>query len=297
MIYTTGQWSVAYALDARTGKILWTFDPQVSRANVRTICCDIVNRGVALYEGKVYLGTLDGRLIALDANPESLCGIWSPSINPNPTPLRALPHREGNGSHRQCGRGTLACAAISPPTTRTQENWCGAPTPSPVTPQRASRPKRWKTRRKPGTGRIGLRVEEAPFGTPSSITQTRPGLRRYRQRKHLVPRSAQSRRRRQSLASILALRASDGQLVWHYQVTPQENWDYDATQPLMLADLNIGGTRRKVIMQAFEEADSSECLIAKPASFFPRNRLSTESTGQLGLILGADGRNRCPGRV
>src|SRR5580704_4713618 len=67
VIYTTGQWSVAYALDARNGQILWTFDPKVSRTNVRTICCDTVNRGAALYHAKVYLGTLDGRLIALDA--------------------------------------------------------------------------------------------------------------------------------------------------------------------------------------------------------------------------------------
>jgi quinohemoprotein ethanol dehydrogenase len=67
VIYTTGEWSVAYALDARTGEILWQFDPQVPRARVRTICCDVVNRGVALYDEKVYLGTLDGRLIALDA--------------------------------------------------------------------------------------------------------------------------------------------------------------------------------------------------------------------------------------
>src|SRR6202040_1951856 len=67
VIYTTGQWSVAYALDAKTGQMMWTFDPKVSRANVRTICCDIVNRGVALSNGKVYLGTLDGRLIAIDA--------------------------------------------------------------------------------------------------------------------------------------------------------------------------------------------------------------------------------------
>jgi hypothetical protein len=67
VIYTTAEWSVAYALDAKSGKILWTFDPKVNRAHARTICCDVVNRGVALYHGKVYLGTLDGRLIALDA--------------------------------------------------------------------------------------------------------------------------------------------------------------------------------------------------------------------------------------
>jgi quinohemoprotein ethanol dehydrogenase len=66
VIYTTGEWSVAYALDAKNGQILWTFDPRVPRNHARTICCDVVNRGVALYHGKVYLGTLDGRLIALD---------------------------------------------------------------------------------------------------------------------------------------------------------------------------------------------------------------------------------------
>jgi len=67
VIFTTGEWSVAYALDAKTGETLWSFDPQVPRARVRTICCDVVNRGVALYNDKVYLGTLDGRLIALNA--------------------------------------------------------------------------------------------------------------------------------------------------------------------------------------------------------------------------------------
>jgi quinohemoprotein ethanol dehydrogenase len=67
VIYTTAEWSVALAMDARSGAILWTFDPKVNRAHARTICCDVVNRGVALYHGKVYLGTLDGRLIALDA--------------------------------------------------------------------------------------------------------------------------------------------------------------------------------------------------------------------------------------
>ena len=61
VIYTTGEWSVALALDAKSGQILWTFDPKVNRAHARTICCDVVNRGVALYHGKVYLGTLDGQ--------------------------------------------------------------------------------------------------------------------------------------------------------------------------------------------------------------------------------------------
>ena len=71
VIYTTSEWSVVYALNARTGEILWTYDPKVPRSRARTICCDVVNRGVALYHGTVYVGTLDGRLIALDAKSGS----------------------------------------------------------------------------------------------------------------------------------------------------------------------------------------------------------------------------------
>jgi PQQ-dependent dehydrogenase (methanol/ethanol family) len=67
VMYTTGLWSVVYAVDAKTGAVLWTYDPKVPRGRARTICCDVVNRGVALYRGRVYVGTLDGRLVALDA--------------------------------------------------------------------------------------------------------------------------------------------------------------------------------------------------------------------------------------
>src|SRR5579871_2841523 len=58
VLYTSGEWSIAYAIDARDGKVLWTFDPKVDRSRARRICCDAVNRGVALANGKVYLGTL-----------------------------------------------------------------------------------------------------------------------------------------------------------------------------------------------------------------------------------------------
>jgi len=64
-IYTTSTWSVAYAYDAVSGKQLWSYDPKVDRSRARTICCDVVNRGLALYRGKLYLATLDGRLMAL----------------------------------------------------------------------------------------------------------------------------------------------------------------------------------------------------------------------------------------
>ena len=66
-LYTTGAWSRVYAIDAVTGKERWRFDPQVPGAAARNACCDVVNRGVALWKGRVYVGTIDGRLIALDA--------------------------------------------------------------------------------------------------------------------------------------------------------------------------------------------------------------------------------------
>ena len=67
VLYATGTWSRVYALDAASGRELWTFDPEVPRWKGRNACCDVVNRGVAVWKGRVYVGTIDGRLIALDA--------------------------------------------------------------------------------------------------------------------------------------------------------------------------------------------------------------------------------------
>ncbi len=67
IMYVTGPWSIVHAVDARTGKKIWTFDPEVDREKGYRGCCDVVNRGVALYKGKVFVGAYDGRLIALDA--------------------------------------------------------------------------------------------------------------------------------------------------------------------------------------------------------------------------------------
>ena len=61
VMYFSGPWSVVYALDARTGTLLWNYDPQVDGNWARRACCDVVNRGVALWKGRVYVATLDGR--------------------------------------------------------------------------------------------------------------------------------------------------------------------------------------------------------------------------------------------
>ena len=67
IMYQTASWSVVHAIDARTGKKIWTYDPGVNREQGYKGCCDVVNRGVALYKGKVFVAAYDGRLVALDA--------------------------------------------------------------------------------------------------------------------------------------------------------------------------------------------------------------------------------------
>lgn len=84
VLYTSLSWSRAMAVDARTGKTLWTFDPQIAREKARDACCDAVNRGVALWNGKVFIGTLDGRLIALDAKTGK--EVWSQQTTDNSKP-------------------------------------------------------------------------------------------------------------------------------------------------------------------------------------------------------------------
>ena len=252
VIYTTGEWSVAYALDAKTGEIQWTFDPRVPRARARFICCDVVNRGVALYQDKVFLGTLDGRLIALDAKTGK--PVWdvvtvdqskSYAITGAPRIAKGLV-LIGNAGSEFGVRGCVSAydAATGKLVWRTFT--------VPGDPARGFESKALEEAAKTWHGQYWV---TGGGGTPwDSIVYdpeldlvyagTGNGTAWYRDLRS--PGGGDNL----YLASILALRAIDGEMVWHFQVTPGESWDYDATQPLMLADLKIGGTLRKVIMQA-----------------------------------------------
>ena len=252
VIYTTGEWSVAFALDAKSGQILWTYDPKVNRAHARTICCDVVNRGVALYHGKVYLGTLDGRLIALDA--KSGHSVWEvlTADQSHPYAITGAPRIAkgmvliGNAGGEFGVRGYLSAydAESGKLIWRTYT--------VPGDPAQGFESKALENAAKTWHGKWWV---AGGGGTPWDSIVYDPGLDLiyagtgngivwYRDLRS--PGGGDNL----YIASILALRPSTGELVWYYQVTPGDNWDYDATQPLMLADLKIGGTVRKVIMQA-----------------------------------------------
>jgi quinohemoprotein ethanol dehydrogenase len=250
VIYTTGSWSTVYAFDARTGKSLWSYDPAVPRQRAYFICCDVVNRGVALYRDKVYVGTLDARLIALDKH--SGMPVWSVqtadtgkpySITGAPLIARGMVII-GNGGAEFGVRGYITAYDVE--TGKTLWRTYTVPgDPSKgfesVALEKAAKTWRgewWKTGGG-GTAWEGIvydpELDLLYFGT-GNATPWYDALRGGGDNLYAV--------------SILAVHASNGTLGWYFQTTPGDSWDYDATQPLLQADLNIGGRVRKVIMQA-----------------------------------------------
>jgi quinohemoprotein ethanol dehydrogenase len=252
VLYTTSSWSVVYAFDAATGAQLWTYDPDVDRTRVRSVCCDVVNRGLALYKGNLYLGTLDGRLVAIDARTG--VPVWDVlTIDPaKPYAITGAPRIArgrvliGNAgaefgvrgyiSAYDAATGELAWRAYSVP----GDPALGFESPAMEAAASTWSGEYWKT----GGGGTTWdpivydpELDQVYFGTGNGTAWYRD-LRSPGGGDNLY------------LASIIAVRAETGEHVWHYQVTPGDHWDYDATQPLMQATLTIDGAPRKVLMQA-----------------------------------------------
>jgi quinohemoprotein ethanol dehydrogenase len=252
VIYATGTWSIVYAIDAKSGDLRWTYDPKTPRERGYFICCDVVNRGVALYHGKVYVGTLDGRLIALDEHTGM--PVWSvPTTDPEkPYSITSAPRIAkglvviGNAGSEYGVRGYVSAydAETGKMAWRTYT--------VPGDPSKGFESKAMEAAAKTWQGEWW---QVGGGGSPWEGTAYDPAL-------DLVyfgtgNATAWYRSLRGSsvsdnlyTASILAVHASSGELAWYFQTTPGDNWDFDATQPLMQADLTIGGRQRKVIMQA-----------------------------------------------
>ena len=253
VLYTTGSWSVVYAIDARTGEPRWTYDPQVPRARVAYfVCCDVVNRGVALYRGKVYVATLDGRLIALDA--ETGQPVWSATTvdTGKAYAITGYPRIAngkvliGNAGAEFGVRGYVsAYDAESGEMVWRTYTVPGDPSlgfeSEAMEKAAATWSGRWWVAGGGGTVWEGIvydpELDLVYFGTGNGSAWYR-ALRGEQPGDNLYT------------SSILAVRAGDGEQVWHFQTTPGDNWDFDATQPLMFADLDVAGRARHVVMQA-----------------------------------------------
>jgi quinohemoprotein ethanol dehydrogenase len=255
VMYVTSSWGLVYALDPRTGEELWVYDPGTDRSSGAVACCDVVNRGVAVYEGKVFVGITDGRLIALDAADGSVSWDVATTDPSQPYTITGAPRAAnglvyiGNGGAEYGVRGYVSAYDTETGQLRWRfytvpGNPADGPDGAASDPVMADAAETWNgTWWEYGGGGTAWDaiVYDAEFdqlivgvgnGSPWNQQVRSPGGG-----DNLF------------LSSILALDAQTGAYKWHYQTTPGETWDYTATQPIILADLEIDGVKRPVAMQ------------------------------------------------
>lgn len=260
VMYVTSAWSVVYALDARTGKELWIYDPEVNKSVGVNACCDVVNRGVGVYDGKVFVGVIDGRLEALDAKTGDL--VWSQVTvdQSKPYTITGAPRLVdglvliGNGGAEFGVRGYLS--AYDAETGNLVWRFYTVPNAE-KQPDGAASDEAFTTIGNISWGDEGAWVTDGGGGTVwDSIVydhvngQVIFGVGNGSPWNQTVRDPAGGDNL--FLSSIVAVDAKTGSYNWHFQTTPGDNWDYTATQSIILADLPLGenGSARRVVMQA-----------------------------------------------
>ena len=252
VLYSTSAWSKVQAVDAKTGRLLWQYDPEVPGIWDVRACCGVQNRGAAVWKGTVYSATLDGRLLALDAETGEL--IWEVNTTDQAQSYTITGAPRVFGDTLVIGNGGAEYGVrgyVSAYDTETGEML-------------------WRFYTVPGNPADGFEDETqemaAETWTGEWWTQGGGGTAwdsfAYDPDLNLVyigtgngspwARSLRSPGGGDNLflASIVAVDADTGKYAWHYQTVPGDTWDYTAVQHMVLADLQIDGRDRKVIMQA-----------------------------------------------
>jgi PQQ-dependent dehydrogenase (methanol/ethanol family) len=253
VMFTTGTWSTVFAHDARTGELLWKYDPEVPREWGVYACCDVVNRGVAAWKGRIYVGTLDGRLVALDAGtgqPD-----WSVQTTPKDRPYtitgapRVVDGKViiGNGGSEYGVRGFITAYDAD----TGDQAWRFYTVPgNPDDPIEGEHLKAamssWRGGEWWKVGGGGTVWDSMAYDPDLNLLYIGVGNGAPWNRHIRSPGGGDNL----YLSSIVAINPDDGSLVWHYQTTPGDSWDYTATQHMILTELEVKGERRKVIMQA-----------------------------------------------
>jgi PQQ-dependent dehydrogenase (methanol/ethanol family) len=252
-MYLTTAWSMVKAYDIRSGKKLWEYDPGVAKAKAADACCDVVNRGVAAWNGRLYLGALDGRLIALDARTGKV--VWSVQTTDTNLPytITGAPRLVrgkviiGNGGAEYRVRGYVT--AYDADTGKQVWRWWavpGDPSKPYEQPELVEAAKTWQGQNYWKIGGGGTVWDGMAYDPDLDTIYVGTGNGNPWNQAIRSPGGGDNL----YLASIVALNPDTGAYKWHYQTTPGETWDYTATQPIMIADLNYPEGKRRVVMQA-----------------------------------------------
>jgi quinohemoprotein ethanol dehydrogenase len=254
VMYTSGSIGQVYALDAKTGKELWTFDPHNDmRVNQRS-CCDEVNRGVAVWRGKVYVASFDAHLIALDAatgrelwradtvvdKKRAYTSTGAPQIAGKVVVI-------GNSGAEYDARGYVSAYDLD----TGKFAWRfytvpGDPAKPQESPELDVAIKTWDPKSNWPMGGGGTVWDGMAYDPDLNLLYFGTGNGTYFDQSRRSPSGGDNL----YIASILAINPDTGRLVWYYQEAPGDQWDYDVVQQIILADLKIGGANRRVLMQA-----------------------------------------------
>jgi quinohemoprotein ethanol dehydrogenase len=254
IMYTSGPWGTVYALDAKTGAELWRYDPEVDGNYARRACCDVVNRGVAVWKGKVYVGVLDGYLVCMDSETGKI--LWRVDTitdRERAYTITSPPQVAGDvvvigNSGGEFGvRGYITAYELE--TGKLAWRFFivpGDPKNGYEHPEMEEAAKTWDPNSNWGAGLGGTAWGEPTYDPELNLLYIGTG----NSSPYPIWHRSASGGDNLYLASILAIDPDTGRLKWHYQTTPGEIWDFTCTSTMTLADLNIDGTERKVLMTA-----------------------------------------------
>ena len=251
VLYVSTAWSMVNAYDARTGALLWHYDPQTPREIVSRVCCGIVNRGIAAYDGHIYLGTLDGYLVAINA--ESGEEDWRKlTVDPDePYTVTSAPHvikgqvLLGNSGSEKGVRGYIGAYDAE----TGEDLWRFYTVPG--NPELGFENEAMELAAETWSGNWwelgggGTVWDAIVYDDDTNLIMFGTGNGTPWDQRARDPEGGDNL----FIASILAVDADTGEYAWHYQATPGDTWDYDAMSPMMLADLEVDGELRHVLMQ------------------------------------------------